>query len=65
MKENNDLQKKKNYIENTIDFSRNLHNYIHLEKRNNPDNFIDIRKTLEDFDEYSEILNSKKHTYFI
>ena len=62
---NNSIQKKKNYIEDTIDFSRALNHFVVREKRKNLNNFIDINKTLEDFDDYSSTLNSKKHGEFI
>ena len=59
-------KRKKKYIEDTIDFSRALHQYIQLEKRNNPNNFLDIDKTLNDFeDDYSKELNSENHSEFI
>ena len=64
-KYNNVEKKKKKYIEDTIDFSRALNNFVVIEKRKKPNNFIDINKTLKDFKDYSSTLNSKNHGKFI
>ena len=64
-KYNNKEIKKKKYIEDTIDLLRAVNHFVVIEKRKNPNNFIDINKTLEDFDNYSSTLNSKKHGEFI
>ena len=61
----NGLNKKKKYIEDTIDFSRALHQYITIERKKNPNSFLDINQTLNDFDDYSSRLNSKDHGEFI
>ena len=60
-----DLEKKYKYIEDTIDFSRILNQYIKIEKMKNPNKFLDINKTLVNFNDYSSILNSYKHGDFI
>ena len=59
------LNKKYKYIEETIDFSRILHQYITIEKIKNPNNFLDINSTLFNFNDYSSVLNSKNHGNFI
>ena len=59
------LEQKKNYLEETFDFTEALNQYISVEKIKNPNNFIDIYDTLENFDDDYSILNSSKHQDFI
>ena len=42
-----------------------MNNFVVIEKRKNPNNFIDINKTLKDFKDYASTLSSKKHGKFI
>ena len=50
-----DFYKKKEFIENNIDFSRLLKKYIIMEKYKNPDNYVDIDKVLNSDDIYEKI----------
>ena len=59
------LEQKKNYLEETFDFTEALNQYISVEKIKNPNNFIDIYDTLENFDDDYSILNSSNHRDFI
>ena len=53
------------YIEDSIDFSRILHQYVIIEAIKNPNNFLDIDETLKNFKDYSSTLNSRNHGNFI
>ena len=60
-----DLEKKKMYLEDTFDFSEALNQYIAFEKIKNKNNFINKENILENFKDYSSILNSNEHGDFI
>jgi surface protein len=60
-----DFEKKKKFIENTIDFSRILKKHIIMEKNKNPNNYIDIDEILSDIHQVSDGINSNKQEFIL
>ena len=60
-----DFENTRNFIENNIKYSSIIKKYITLEKEKNPDNYIDIDKTLNDYEEVSKNLGSMDNNNFI
>ena len=60
-----DFVKTKNFIENSILSSGIIKKYITIEKTKNPDNYIDIDKTLNDKDNIYKNLNNLDDNNFI
>ena len=60
-----DFNKKKIFIENNIDFSRILEKHIIIEKNKNPDNFINIDETLNNFDKVMDGIKTKSPDFIL
>ena len=60
-----DIKKKKIFIENNIDFSRNLKKYIIIEKNKNPDNYIDKDEILNNLDNVLDGINKNTPEFIL
>lgn len=60
-----DFDKTKDFIEKNIIFSSKLKKFITIEKMNNPENYVDIDKTLDKFENISKEINSKESDYVL
>ena len=60
-----DFDKTKDFIEKNIDFSNELKKFITIEKMNNPENYVDIDKTLDKFENISKEINSNESDYVL
>ena len=60
-----ETEKKKKFIENNIDFSRNLKKYIIIEKNKNPNNYIDKEEILYDVDKVLDGINSNSPEFIL
>ena len=60
-----DFDKTKDFIEKNIDFSSKLKKFITIEKMNNPENYVDIEKTLDNFENINKEINSKESDYVL
>ena len=58
-------ENKQNYFENEIEFSKVLKTYIVNESIKNPDNYINIEKTINDIDNIHNNMNSEENPEFI
>ncbi len=61
----NDLDNKKKFYENNIQYSDSIKKYIFVEKEKNPDKYIDIDETVNDFDSITEDFNSINNNYLL
>ena len=60
-----DGQKKKNFIENNIDFSRTLKKYIIVEKNKNPNNYVEKDEILYDLDKVLDGINTNNPEFIL
>ena len=60
-----DFEKKKDFIQKNIEYSSILKRFITREKINNPDNYIDIDKTLNDIDNINKHINSNEKEFVL